>query len=295
MKKIENCPICNSVKQAEFLKSKDYSLSKEIFTIVKCLDCEFLFTNPRPDEKDIGNYYISDNYISHTDNKKGLFNYLYQIVRKHAIKTKTRLLINTSKTKEHLDIGCGTGEFLNSCVKKNISCIGIEPSIIAREKAIKNYKLNVKEDTNLNQFQENSFDSVSMWHVLEHIYELNETISNLKKIIRPNGFLIVAVPNNKSLDAKIYKKYWAAWDLPIHLNHFSPLTINHLLKKHGFKIEKQIGMKFDSFYVALLSNEYKSGKKQFIKGFIIGLLSNLSALLGFSQYSSTIYIFSNKK
>ena len=295
MKKIKQCPICKSKKQNTFLKSRDYSVSKKDFTIVKCIDCKFLFTNPRPEERDMGDYYISDNYISHTNNKKGLFNYLYQIVRKYAIVTKTKLLINTSATRNHLDIGCGTGEFINSCVKRNINCIGIEPSRIAREKAINNYKLNVKADTNLNQFKNNSFDSVSMWHVLEHIYDINNTISCLKNIIREEGTLIVAVPNHKSLDAKIYKKYWAAWDLPIHLNHFSPLTINRLLKNHGFKLEKKIGMKFDAFYVALLSNEYKSGNKQFIKAFTIGILSNLSAILGFSQYSSTIYIFSNKK
>jgi len=295
MKKIEQCPICKSKKQNIFLKSRDYSVSKKDFTIVKCIDCMFLFTNPRPEERDMGDYYISDNYISHTNNKKGLFNYLYQIVRKHAIVTKTKLLINTSATKNHLDIGCGTGEFINSCVKRNINCIGIEPSRIAREKAINNYKLNVKADTDLNQFKNNSFDSVSMWHVLEHIYDINNTISSLKNIIREEGTLIVAVPNHKSLDAKIYKKYWAAWDLPIHLNHFSPITINRLLKNNGFELEKKIGMKFDAFYVALLSNEYKSGKKQFIKAFAIGVFSNLSAILGFSQYSSTIYIFSNKK
>jgi 2-polyprenyl-3-methyl-5-hydroxy-6-metoxy-1,4-benzoquinol methylase len=216
-------------------------------------------------------------------------------VRKYAIKTKTKLLLNSIRTKKHLDVGCGTGEFLNACDKKNIECIGIEPSEIARNKAIKNYDLDIRSETNLNQFNIDEFDSVSMWHVLEHVYDLNKTIEHLSRIISNNGILIIAVPNHKSLDAKKYKNYWAAWDVPIHVNHFCPTTITNLMGKYNFTLKKKIGMKFDSFYVSLLSSEYRSGRKQYIEGFLMGLISNISAMLGFTEYSSTIYIFKNKK
>ena len=295
MNLIEKCPICNQDKNKIFLKSEDFSLSKEKFNVVECLACNFLYTNPRPFEKNLGKYYINENYISHTDNKKGLFNFLYQNIRQYAIKTKTQLLIKSSRTKKHLDIGCGTGDFLNACKNKNIECTGIEPSDIARNKGIEKYNLNIKKNTDLKQFEQNSFQSVSMWHVLEHVYEPNKTILDLKKIITNNGTLIIAVPNYESLDARIYKKYWAAWDLPIHLNHFSVKSITKLLNNHNFLLDKKIGMKFDSFYVSLLSNEHQSGYKNYFKGFFIGLLSNVSAFLGLTQYSSTIYIFSNKK
>jgi 2-polyprenyl-3-methyl-5-hydroxy-6-metoxy-1,4-benzoquinol methylase len=295
MIKLKECPICSSEKLTCFMESFDYSVSKEAFIIDECLDCNFLFTNPRPNEEDMGSYYISENYISHTDNKIGLFNFLYQTVRKYAIKSKTRLLTKTTKTKRHLDIGCGTGEFLYSCVNQGIECYGIEPSKIAREKAKQNYGLNVTENTDLSQFETNTFDSVSMWHVLEHLYDLNSTIKKISNIIAKNGRIIIAVPNHGSFDAKLYKKWWAAWDLPIHLNHFSASNIEMLLKHYDFILEKKIGMKFDSFYVSLLSNQYKSGKKQYLKGFVIGLISNISALLRLTEYSSTIYIFKNKK
>jgi 2-polyprenyl-3-methyl-5-hydroxy-6-metoxy-1,4-benzoquinol methylase len=295
MNLIEKCPVCNQEKNKIFLESEDFSLSNEKFNVVECLTCNFLYTNPRPFEKNLGKYYINESYISHTDNKKGLFNFLYQNIRQYAIKTKTQLLIKSSQTKKHLDIGCGTGDFLNSCKNKNIECVGIEPSDIARNKGIEKYNLNIKKNTDLKQFEENSFQSVSMWHVLEHVYEPNQTILDLKKIITANGTLIIAVPNYESLDARIYKKYWAAWDLPIHLNHFSVKSITKLLNNHNFILDKKIGMKFDSFYVSLLSNEHKSGYKNYFKGFCIGLLSNVSAFLGLTQYSSTIYIFSNKK
>ena len=139
------------------------------------------------------------------------------------------------------------------------------------------------------------FDSVSMWHVLEHVYDLNKIIEHLNRIIRNNGILIIAVPNHKSLDAKKYKNYWAAWDVPIHVNHFSPTTITNLMSKYNFTLKNKIGMKFDSFYVSLLSSEYRSGRKQYIEGFLMGVISNISAMLGFTEYSSTIYIFKNKK
>jgi len=295
MIEIKNCQICNGNNFLRINKTKDYSTSNEEFVIVKCQDCEFLFTSPRVKEEKIGEYYKSDKYISHTNSNKGLFNFLYQTVRKYAIKTKTKLLLNSIGTKTHLDVGCGTGEFLNSCNIKNIKCIGIEPSEIARSKAIKNYDLDIRSETNLNQFNMDEFDSVSMWHVLEHVYDLNKTIEHLNRIIRNNGVLIIAVPNHKSLDAKKYKNYWAAWDVPIHVNHFCPKTIANLMSKYNFTLKNKIGMKFDSFYVSLLSSEYRSGRKQYIEGFLMGVISNISAMLGFTEYSSTIYIFKNKK
>ena len=295
MIEIKNCQICNGNKFLRITKTKDYSTSNEEFVIVKCQDCEFLFTNPRVKEEKIGEYYKSDKYISHTNSNKGLFNFLYQTVRKYAIKTKTKLLLNSIGTKTHLDVGCGTGEFLNSCNIKNIKCIGIEPSEIARSKAIRNYDLDIRSETNLNQFNMDEFDSVSMWHVLEHVYDLNKTIEHLNRIIRNNGILIIAVPNHKSLDAKKYKNYWAAWDVPIHVNHSCPKTITNLMSKYNFTLKNKIGMKFDSFYVSLLSSEYRSGRKQYIEGFLMGVISNISAMLGFTEYSSTIYIFKNKK
>jgi len=292
---LKNCPNCKSIENDQFLTSKDYSTSKEIFNIVKCKNCELLFTNPRPSENEIGKYYLSNNYISHTNNNKGFFNFMYQTVRKYAIESKTKLLLKHSIIGHHLDIGSGTGEYLNSCSKKGYKCIGIEPSKIAREQAENNFNLMIKENIDLKQFSNDTFDSISMWHVLEHVYKLDETIKNLSRIINNNGTLIIAVPNYMSFDAKFYKKYWAAWDLPIHLNHFSPKTIINIFEKNNFKLKKKKGMIFDSFYVSLLSNQYKNGRKQYLKGFLIGLLSNISAFFKISDYSSIIYIFKREK
>ena len=295
MIEVIKCPVCNSSKFKKFFLCKDFSSSQEHFKIVSCETCGFKITNPRPKDEELSKYYVSENYISHTNTKKGLTSKFYQLARKIAVKQKTRLLINFSSKKMHLDIGCGTGEFLNSCKKKNFNVIGVEPSELARKQAIKNYGLEVLSDTSLKQFKDNTFDSVSMWHVLEHVSNINETIFQIHRILKNNGHVFIAVPNHESFDANFYKQYWAAWDVPIHLWHFTTKAIKKIFEKSNLKLIKTKGMFFDSFYVSLLSEEYKSGKKNYIKALVIGLISNIIGFISKNGYSSHIYIFKKTK
>ena len=288
------CPICSGSKLLKKLDCIDHSTSKEKFTIVSCETCDFTFTNPRPKDNSLGEYYKSDMYISHTNNSKGLFNWMYHTIRKYAIGTKLDLLKKTSKNKNHLDIGCGTGEFLSACKSAGYNTKGIEPSELAREQAIKNFKLSVSKNTNLDQFQNNQFDSISMWHVLEHVASLNKTIKEFNRILSAKGKVIIAVPNHKSWDAEHYNEFWAGWDVPIHLWHFSKLSIEKLFNKYNFKLVEKKPMMFDSFYVSLLSEEFKTGKKNFISGFIIGFISNIIGIFTNRGCSSIIYVFEKK-
>ena len=168
---------------------------------------------------------------------------------------------------------------------------GIEPSELARNQAIRNYNLSVSENTNLNQFKANQFDSISMWHVLEHVPSLNKTIEEINRILSKKGKVIIAVPNHKSWDAKYYKEFWAGWDVPIHLWHFSRLSIEKIFNNNNFKLVNKKPMIFDSFYVSILSEEFKTGKKKFIRGFITGLISNIVGIFSKRGYSSIIYVF----
>ena len=292
---LDKCPICLSKNLATKLHCVDHTTSKEKFTIVSCETCNFTFTNPRPKDELLSNYYKSDMYISHTNSSKGLFNWMYQTVRKHAMGTKLTLLKNVTDVGCHLDIGCGTGEFLNACQQAGFKAEGVEPAKLAREQAINNYSLSVSEDTNLEQFKSDTFNSISMWHVLEHVPILIKTIAEIKRILNNNGKVIIAVPNHKSWDASYYREFWAAWDVPIHLWHFSKETIELLFNKNGFKLIKTKPMLFDSFYVSLLSEEFKTGKKKFISGFIIGIISNIIGLFTKRGCSSTIYVFEKQK
>ena len=288
---LDICPVCNGHELIPKLDCLDHSTSQETFTIVSCGTCDFTFTNPRPFNKKLENYYKSDMYISHTNNTKGLFNWIYQTVRNYTIGTKVSLLKSIQKTGAHLDVGCGTGEFLNACKLAGFTTKGIEPSELARKQAINNHRLDISSNTDLSQYTDKEFDSISMWHVLEHVPALNETIKQFDRLLKPGGKIIIAVPNHKSWDAKFYKEFWAAWDVPIHLWHFSKETIEQIFKNSNFSLEKTKPMIFDSFYVSLLSEEFKTGKKNFITGFVIGLISNLIGIISKRGHSSVIYVF----
>jgi 2-polyprenyl-3-methyl-5-hydroxy-6-metoxy-1,4-benzoquinol methylase len=292
---LEKCPACKGRNLAEKLICNDYTTSKENFNIVSCETCDFTLTNPRPLDENLADYYSSDMYISHTNNSKGFFNWMYQNIRNHTIGSKISLLKSVKKNGKHLDIGCGTGEFLNACKNTGFKVLGIEPSGTARKQAIENYNLSVSKDTDLSQYANSEFDSISMWHVLEHVPNLNETISHLNRVLKSDGKLIIAVPNHKCWDSSYYKEYWAAWDVPIHLWHFSKKTIERLFKNHEFRLIKIKPMIFDSYYVSLLSEEFLSGKKNFIKGFLIGFISNLFGIFTKRGHSSIVYIFEKNK
>lgn len=291
---LNQCPLCKSKKFVKKLVCIDHSKSKESFNIVSCETCDFTITNPRPLDDNLSNYYKSKTYISHTNSRQGLFNWLYQIVRKYTITSKVRFIKKINKKGVHLDIGSGTGEFLYACQKAGLKTYGIEPAKTARQQAIKNYQLKISENPDLTQYSSCKFDSITMWHVLEHIPEINKTIKEAKRILKKEGRIIIAVPNYNSWDAKYYKESWAAWDVPIHLWHFSKATIEKIFKNHGLVLKKTKPMIFDSFYVSILSEEFSSGKKNFVKGLIIGLISNAYALIRKTGHSSMIYVFEKK-
>ena len=292
--KINNCPVCESSDLADYLHSQDHFLSKESFTITSCNDCGFLFTNPRPDEEALPRYYESEAYISHSNVKKGLISSLYQSVRKYTLRKKVGLLTSYIKTGHALDIGCGTGEFLKSLSKSKFEVTGIEPNEGARNFARNNYGLEVHDENHLRKFANESFNVITMWHVLEHVSNLNERISMIKGLLKKSGILIVAVPNPESFDAEFYHAHWAAWDLPRHLYHFKKQDIFSLFKKVDMEIVKIHPMVFDSFYVSLLSEKYKTGSANLIRPFFVGLISNLKAVLHTKNYSSQIYVIRHK-
>ncbi len=290
MTKLDHCPVCNNNTSDSFLKCKDYTVSKDIFDIVKCKSCGFAFTNPRPIEEKIGGFYESDEYISHSNTSKGVINSIYQKVRNYTISKKISLLKTLSSEKKLLDIGSGTGEFLNAAKQKGFDVTGAEPSETARSFSNKTYNLNVTNESSLSSYSPDSFDFITMWHVLEHVYHLNDRILEIKRLLSIDGHVIIAVPNLNSYDAKHYEEHWAAYDLPRHLYHFSPETIEMLFEKHGLKLVKKLPMIFDSFYVSMLSEKYKTGKSNLLKALYVGLKSNVKARTN-KNYSSQIYIF----
>ncbi|WP_269686144.1 class I SAM-dependent methyltransferase [Flavobacterium lacustre] len=273
-----------------FLTVKDYSVSKEIFDLYYDEKLDMLITHPQPSLENLGKYYESVDYISHTDSKRSLFEKAYHFVKNIALKNKLNLINELQPGKGRiLDIGAGTGDFLSVAKENGWQTIGVEPSEKAKGIA-KNKGVSFVEQTSI--LENHSFDVISMWHVLEHVPNLDNQIKELKRLLKPNGTLIIAVPNFKSFDAKHYGKFWAAYDVPIHFWHFSKKAIQQLFGNENMKLEKVLPMKFDSFYVSLLSEKYKTGNMNFVKAFFIGLQSNWKAKHDF-EYSSHIYILKN--
>lgn len=273
-----------------YIRVKDYSVSGESFELLFDEDLQLLKTYPQPSLDKLPSYYESKDYISHTDSNRTWFEKLYHIIRNRAIKQKVSLIENCNGEKgKVLDFGCGTGDFLVAACSSNWKTFGIEPN----EKAAlltKSKGLCLAKSTT--EFEDNFFDVVTLWHVLEHVPNIEELIIELKRIIKPTGTIIVAVPNFKSFDAKYYGKYWAAYDVPRHLWHFSKTAIHKLFAMNHLKVKEVKPMLFDSFYVSLLSEKNKSGKMKLIKGLFLGLKSNLYGKKK-SEYSSHIYIIKN--
>ena len=290
MEKLSSCPSCSEQKLTPFLKAKDYTVSKEYFEIVRCQRCHLLFTNPRPLANEAGPYYKSDNYISHSDTQEGIINKLYHLVRNFTLKQKTRWIEKEKRGGiELLDIGCGNGHFLHACQNAgwNIHGMELDPETAARAESLLGIDI---YPAILDIPKDKTFDLISLWHVLEHVYELDEYFQFFSTRIAKEGVLVLALPNSKSFDADYFKEYWAAYDVPRHIYHFDPMTIESLAKKYGFKLKSKRGQIFDSFYISLLSHEYKTGHKKFALSLIIGLWSNLLAYFGKGNYSSNLYI-----
>ena len=274
-----------------FLNVKDHSVSQETFELLYEEELDMLITHPQPSPEKLPSYYESVDYISHTDGNKSMFEKMYQFVKSIALKNKLKLINSQSSKGKILDIGAGVGDFLNVAKNDGWETIGIEPSskakLIAKSKGVSFVE-------SLSELDSNSFDVITMWHVLEHVPDLENQIKELKRLIKPTGTVIIAVPNFKSYDAKYYGKYWAAYDIPIHLWHFSKTAIKKIFIKENLELIEVLPMKFDSFYVSLLSEKYKTGKMNFIKAFYIGLKSNWKGNQN-SEYSSHIYVLKNVK
>ena len=293
---IDKCPLCGNTRFEKMMTCTDHYATGEIFDVEQCMNCHFLFTRHAPTEAEIGRYYESPDYISHSDTHKGLMNRIYHQVRRYMLGRKARLIRRSSHlhTGNLLDIGTGTGYFSHFMAEKGWKVTAIEKSPQARRFAKTHFDLDVQAPETLASLETDSFDVITLWHVMEHLEHLNETWETLNRILKERGILIIAVPNPNSFDAKKYKEMWAAYDTPRHLWHFTPSTMQQFGAKHGFILAEQHPMPFDAFYVSMLTEKYKKSRYPFLKGLITGIEAWFASQARKERSSSIIYVFRKK-
>ena len=287
------CPACGSRAIREVFVAEDYTVSHERFAVWHCSACTLRFTQDAPDAEAIGPYYASEEYISHSNTSEGLINTLYQRVRAITLSQKLALVRRVSglRSGSLLDVGCGTGEFAHTMAEAGWAVRGLEPDAGARAFAKTQYGLEVDDTSELFELG-NPYDVVTLWHVLEHVHELHPYLERLVRLIGRTGTLLVAVPNYTSPDAERYGANWAAYDVPRHLYHFSPASMQRLLGQHGLTVAETLPMPFDGFYVSMLSEKYRGGGKadELLGGVRRGLETLAAGAKAATRSSSVIYV-----
>jgi len=287
---IETCPLCGHSQFVHTETCKDHFVSYETFSLYVCCNCHFVFTQDVPIGEAKGRYYEASDYISHSNTKKGLVNHIYHRVRSIMLRRKTRLAIKGKKHGDLLDVGCGTGYFAASVKQKGWNVIGVEPSETATEIARKKFDLKVIPPEKLTELSHHQFDTITLWHVLEHLEDLNEMMALFSKLLHEKGKLIIALPNLGSFDAAKYRASWAAYDVPRHIWHFSPDTFRLLAQKHGYTIKSIKSMPFDAFYISVLSEKYRNRKYPLLRGFFSGIAGYVVSVFNKKKSSSLIYV-----
>lgn len=290
------CPVCKNSNINAAFEVNDYTVSNEKFVIFNCNNCTTRFTQDIPNEMEITNFYKSDNYISHTDTKKDIVSKIYHFVRNITLKTKRRLVNKYTEQKKGklLDIGAGTGAFAFTMQKNSWEVTALEPDETAVENAIKKYQMVLQPIENFKTLPSHQYNAITLWHVLEHVHELQLYFEKFKTLLTTNGTLFIAVPNYTSFDAGWFKEFWAAYDVPRHLYHFSPKSMEHLANEYGFKIVSKKRMWFDSFYVSLLSTKYKYNKTNYFVAALVACSSTIASIFHREKCSSLIYILQKK-
>ena len=288
---MSTCPLCKADNSTHYLSLKDYFLTQEEFELVRCNECGLLFTNPRPDASNMQAYYESKQYFSHQENTSGLIPRIYEFVKSFNLKRKLNIATSGKSIGRILDIGCGTADFLLKAKQNKWEVSALEPNEHAREIASKRLGVSIIRPEEISEIPDASCDVITMWHVLEHVENLQEEASHLHRMLKPGGRLVIAVPNYKSYDAQYYKDKWAAWDVPRHLSHFDKESMKKAFEPYKDLILKDITtLRWDAYYISYLGEKYKGNMFPLLRGCFRGFVSNVKAM-GSGEYSTLVYIF----
>jgi SAM-dependent methyltransferase len=288
----ERCPLCSSEMITVHFTCIDHLISKDPFAIARCSKCSFLFTQDYPEENEIYRYYESDDYISHSDTSEGIINKIYHLIRQAMLFKKRGIIKKLTRLKNGnlLDVGSGTGHFAFEMKKSGWNVKGVEINEKARNFSAFTFGLDVIAPEKISNLVAKSFDCITMWHVLEHFHNPSKYISDIIPLLKPGGICLIALPNCSSYDSNHYGHFWAAFDVPRHLWHFDPFTFSFFSEKSGMKVERQLALPLDVFYISGLSEKYRGSRWPFIKGITWATWFSVLTIFNRKRSSSVIYI-----
>jgi 2-polyprenyl-3-methyl-5-hydroxy-6-metoxy-1,4-benzoquinol methylase len=286
------CPLCSSTEIKLQFQCTDYFVSREQFPVFMCQACNFRFTQDYPDEGVIGKYYESESYISHSDTSEGISNKLYRIARRIMLSRKKELVTDITglRSGKILDLGSGTGYFAATMKDAGWRTESIEINDKARDFALANFGLETRTPGDMSSLSSDSYDCITLWHVLEHFHDPFHYASEIYRLLKPGAYCIIALPNSSSYDAEYYRQYWAAWDVPRHLWHFTPDTFKIFAQKTGLELTGIRNLPLDVFYISILSSKYKGSTAALFTGLARGLWCYIKTLFRKSRSSSVIYL-----
>ncbi len=300
-------PINPSETLSPFLRLPDrFNLSQgDVWQLVRAEPSGLIFLNPRPTAETIGKYYEPMDYDPFISLKSTpsfqdrLYSFLRRFVtlRYKAMSVLKHAKFQSGERYRALDIGCATGDFSVELRRHandvKLDLYGIEMSEKAVRFAQEENELYAKQGELLTVDFGIEFDLITMWHVLEHVLRLNETLEKLYRVLKPNGVLVVAMPNPDAWDARHYGKFWNGYDAPRHLYHFTPKVFAKLLAAHRFKVVEMQALPLDSYYNALLSEKIVAeaqGKSGGVRLWLNAIIKgSIAASADVEEASSVVY------
>ena len=304
------CPVCHAANSTIFMRVPDRFRPEPgtAYTLVRCVKCSLVYLNPRPVEESSGVFYESSEYTPFvsTGKQRSIMDRVYVAIREMNNRWKRRQIEALQPERGRLlDVGCGTGEFLQAMHAAGWQVRGVERDAKAAAYAVEQLQLDVVcGSLDTVPLAPASFDVVTMWHVLEHLYQPHKALMQVRDVLRPGGLLVIAVPNLLSLDARYYRQNWVAFDAPRHVQHFSPKSLRSLCEMHSFAHLRTRMLPFDPFFNALMSETVIERRKgASIPGRIVstlraGIVANVAFIAGWVTArlqqplgSSLVYFF----
>jgi SAM-dependent methyltransferase len=290
---VPDCIVCGSGQRHPHLRAPNRFNVGEVFPLVQCSQCGFVYLSPRPSQESIGSHYEDEGYHPHQAEAAGVVDRIYRISRDWNLRYKRWMVESHHRKGALLDFGCGTGEFLAEMRANGWQVTGVEPAAQARAVA---EGLGVRASADL-EGCDGPYDVITLWHVLEHVHEAAGQFRRLCELLTPGGILVMALPNIGSVDSRAYGANWVALDAPRHLFHFRPQDVRRFAVARGLTPAGGGVLPLDTPYNVLLSEQLAGqvvrGTRLFglFRAIRVALAASIRGAIDRSRSSSPVYVF----